>query len=164
MKTIPYFPDININDLDEYYDTSVPFDNRTIDIDLNFENDSVADSIIDKISNFLNNLSDYHTQNLQTIQQDYINDNTVRDYLQFHFDDCSEHEISQLLSKENTDGTIEERLLKEIRLIRVGIYPEQEKGDYFAIFDYSFGSDFTDHLLVISRTEDGTFDHITIES
>lgn len=164
MKKIPYFPEIDFDDLDEYYDTSIPFENGTIDIDLNFDNDSVNESIIDKLNNFLNNLSTYHAQNLQTIQQDYIDGDTVRDYLQFHLKLCSQEEINKLIDKENTEETIEERLIKAIRLIRVGLYPEQEEGDYFAIFDYSFGEDFTNHLVVISLTENGTFDYITIES
>jgi len=164
MVKIRYFTDIDHHNLNSYYDTSIPFENRTIDVDLNFDNDNVDESIIDKLNNFLSKLPDYHLQNLKTVRQDYIHSDTVKDYLRFHLDDCSQDEIDALIGNEHTEETVEERLIKAIQLVRIGLYPEQKEGDYFAIFDYSFGRDVTDHLLVISLTEDGSFDHITIES
>lgn len=164
MKKVTYFTDIDYNDLEEYYETSIPFENETLEVDLNFDNSSIDEAIIDKINNFLNRLANYHTQNLQTIQQDYMDGNTIRDYLQFHLDNCSQEEINEIINKENTEENIEEQLLRAIRLVRVGLYPEQEASDHFAVFDYSLGRDLTDQLIVISLTENGTFEQITTES
>ena len=164
MSRIPYFTDIDFNDLDGIYDITIPFDNREISIDLNFDSESVDQFIIDKISDFLGKLPAYHAFNLQIIEDDYADGDTVSDYLQFHLKHMSEAEINTLIDVNNDAISKEEQLIKSLHLVRIGLYPEQEKGDYFAIFDYSFGKHLTGHVVVISLQEDGSFDHITMES
>lgn len=164
MTKIPYFNDIDFNDLDGVYYVTIPFDNREIDIEMFFDNDSVDQSTIKKISDFLEKLPIYHASNLLTIQQDYTEGDTASDYLEFHLKHMSEDEIAALIDVNNKAVTKEEQLLKSIHLVRVALHPEQEADDYFAIFDYSFGRDITGHVIAISLLADGSFDYITLES
>jgi hypothetical protein len=161
--TIPYFDNIDWKHPDTRYDAKIEFEGRTISLDLNFESLSVDDSVPDRIQQFLEKLPALNASNLKIIQHDYKTGDTVQEYLQFHIEEMEGvDELDAFIDPSNTALSKEEQLLAKLVLIRVGLYPDNE--DFFAIFDYSFGKDITNHVIVVSLMDDGSLHHITWES
>jgi Protein of unknown function (DUF2004) len=162
---LPYFGEINYTALDDdFYDIEIELEGNKIDIDLNFENESIEETKMKNIKNFLEKLTIFDTQNKARIKQEWLDDieGYVNWYLIHHLEELNEADLSGLVDFDNEDIEPEVQLLAKLRLVRVGLYPISD--DKFAVFDYSIGRDLTDDLLVIVTNKNGEFDHITCES
>lgn len=164
VYTLPHFEPINIEALDEYYDTEITFNDKTIQVDLNFENKSIAPEKMDLIKNFLAQLQQLDQQNKTYIANDYEDEegDTVRPYIEHHLEEIGRDELSAFIDFDNANLTPEQQCMNQLHLIRLGLYPDSE--DYFATFDYSLGSDLTNYLVVINIDADGQLQHLTMES
>ena len=161
---LPHFGPIDPNDLEEYYDTDIPFNGMTIQIDLNFETKTIEPKRLDTAKHFIDNIRIYDINNKGYIASDYNNKDgdTVRFYLQHHLEELGTTELAALLPRGSKAVDYEKLLLQKLHLVRVGIYPDSAKE--FAIFDYTIGSDITDDLVVIFTDENGNLDYMTMES
>ena len=162
--TMPYFGKLPIENLEDYYDVNIDYDGSEIQIDLNFENETIEISALDKTRNFIENIGNHDKQNRKYILNDY-NDkdgDTVKTYLQHHLEAADKEELSRIINFEDTKIKQEQQLLAKLKLIRVGLYPEDEEN--FAVFDYSIGQDITDYLVVINTDPDGKLDYMAMES
>jgi hypothetical protein len=161
---LPHFGHLDIDKLEEYYDVDTDFNGTSIQIDLNFNQPTIAVERMEMVKRFIENIRIYDLGNKKYIENDYNDEDadTVKTYLEYHLEELGEDELEDLVEPGSKPATYEKQLLKKLHLVRVGIYPEGE--DQFAIFDYSLGSDITDQLVVINTDENGNLVYITMES
>jgi len=164
MYTLPFFGQLDLANLEEYYDVEIEFEGKTIEIDLNFEDTSIEAKRMDKAVKFIEAISEFDKKNKKYIEKDFKDEEgyTVRDYINHHLQDISREELAGLVDFDNKSVSPEEQMLKQLRLVRMGLYPDNE--DQFAIFDYSIGADYTNYLVVINTNEKGKLDYMTMES
>jgi len=165
---LPYFGKININNLEEYYNVNIDFNKSSINTDLNFKNKVIEGGGIEHIETFLKNIENFDKSNKVHIEKDFNKQNgQTLDYINFYLDELSENEIAGIIDVENQDIPKNVLLLKKLRLIRVGLYPDGKYGaNYYATFDYSVDVDGEpcNQLLVVNTDGNGDLDHITWES
>ena len=161
---LPYFGNLPTENLEEYYDVDIELNGNEIQVDLNFENQTVDTLILDKVKNFIEKLEKFDKLNKTYILDDYNDEDgdTVKFYLEHHLEELDKEELTKLVNFNDTITEPEQQLLSKLKLVRVGLYPDNE--DNFAIFDYSIGKDITNYLVVINTDENGQLDYMTMES
>ena len=162
--SLTHFGQINLTNLEEYYDVNIDFNGQEIQIDLNFENKTIDTKQLDTAKTFIERIADFDKKNKKYIEQDYLNEDcdTVKTYVEHHLEEIDKAELSDLVDFDNKSISPEKQLMKALRLVRVGLYPDSE--GQFAIFDYSIGRDLTDYLVVINTDKNGKLDYMTMES
>lgn len=158
----PDFDEININKLDNYYDSNTKLDQRELSIDINFETESITQSELNEILNFINSIPQFDLLNQKYIRSDLKSRvSMTSDYLNFYLEEFEEENLKEILKTEQKPNL--KTLIEHLQLNRVGIYPSST---YFATFDYSIDIDDEpcNQLLVINLNKDGSLDHITWES
>ncbi|NTD99841.1 DUF2004 domain-containing protein [Agrobacterium tumefaciens] len=161
---LPYFGNLPTENLEEYYDVDIELNGNEIQVDLNFEHQTVDTLILDKVKNFIEKLEKFDKLNKTYILNDYNDEDgdTVKFYLEHHLEEVDKEELTKLVNFDDTITEPEQQLLSKLKLVRVGLYPDNE--DNFAIFDYSIGEDITNYLVVINTDENGQLDYMTMES
>ncbi|QXU39993.1 DUF2004 domain-containing protein [Pedobacter sp. D749] len=161
---LPYFGNLPTENLEEYYDVDIELNGNEIQVDLNFENQTVDTLILAKVKNFIEKLEKFDKLNKTYILDDYNDEDgdTVKFYLEHHLEELDKEELTKLVNFNDTITEPEQQLLSKLKLVRVGLYPDNE--DNFAIFDYSIGKDITNYLVVINTDENGQLDYMTMES
>jgi hypothetical protein len=159
-----HFGPLDSDDLEQYYDTEIPFGGRIIQVDLNFENKSIDIKKLETAKHFIENIRIYDINNKRHIASDYnaANGDTVKFYLQHHLKELGTAELAALLPRGSKSVDHEKLLLQKLQLTRVGIYPDN--AEKFAVFDYTIGIDVTNDVVVIFTDESGNMDYMTIES
>jgi len=162
--SLPYFGELDSKNLEEYYDVDIDFNGQKTQIDLNFENNSIDTKRLDIVKQFIENISEFDKKNKKYIEQDYADaDNgTVKTYVEHHLEEIGKDELSNLVDFDNKATNPEIQLMNSLRLVRVGLYPDNE--DQFAVFDYSIRKELTQYLVVININEKGDLDYMTMES
>jgi hypothetical protein len=161
---LPYFGNLQTENLEEYYDVDIELNGNKIQIDLNFENKTIDTLIMDNVKNFIEKFEDFDRLNKRYMLNDYNDEDgdTVKFYLEHHLEELDKDELTKLVNFDDTITAPEQQLLSKLKLVRVGLYPD---GEYnFATFDYSIGKDITDQLVVINTDENGQLDYMTMES
>lgn len=162
--TLPHFGRIDPTALDEYYDMEIPFNNTQIQVDLNFEVKSIDPLRLETVKRFIENIRIHDLSNKEHILADYRDEDgdTVRFYLEHHLEELGTDDLAGLIGRNVKAADQANLLLKKLRLVRVGLYPDGES--QFAIFDYSIDPELTNDLVVIFTDENGNFDGMTMES
>jgi hypothetical protein len=164
---LPYFGEINSAQLQEYYHTTAVMKGLTVTLGLNFQHKTVILETIRTIQDFLNNLVRWDGYNHTALEQDFAADSETADYIAFYFDEFDEAVLSALLPAMTSPDARAFRLLKELKSIRVGLYPDGKYGaEQFATFDYSIylEGEPCNQLLAVNTDEQGKVDHISWES
>lgn len=165
---LPYFGKINIDELTDYYQTTINLEGENLRIDINFKNKTINKNDMDVVKNFLQNIIKFDKQNLIFIEKDFNEkEGETSDYIEFYLNELDDEELSNIIDIENISVTRELQLLSKLKLIRVGIYPDEKYGaGYFGVFDYSIYIDGEpcNQLLVVNANEKGDLDQITWES
>jgi hypothetical protein len=164
---LPYFGEINPAQLEEYYHATTVVKGLTVNLDLNFQHKTVGLETIRTIQDFLNNLSRWDGYNHAALEQDFAADNETADYIAFYFDELDEAELSALLPTKSSREAQAFCLLKELKLVRVGLYPDGKyNAEQFATFDYSIylAKEPCNQLLAVNTDKHGKVDHIAWES
>lgn len=159
---IPYFNEIDSDDLNDYYCTTIVLDSREVELDLNFKNTVISTDKLSAISTFLNNIPDIVSTATNSIYTDLDNDDEVRFFVDAHMEELDENDIARLLKDADKSLSIERQILSVIHLKRIGFYPE--KDDYFAVLDFGFDTNISQYLIVVIMNNDRTVNHITVES
>ncbi|MGL1885761.1 MAG: DUF2004 domain-containing protein [Reichenbachiella sp.] len=164
LTVLSLFDQIDLNNLEDFYETSIQIGDIKIRLDLNFETKSINLETIEKIEVFLAKLGNLEMKNHDYIRNDFTQEvSMTSDYLNFYADEFYEEELSKIIDLDNPTVNKPTLLLKKLKLIRIGIYPQ---ASYFATFDYSIYIDDEpcNQLLVVNINEDGSLDYITWES
>jgi Protein of unknown function (DUF2004) len=160
---IVFFKDINLESLQDYYHIAIDFEDRKLDLDLNFENTSINEDKFNQTVTILENLK----ESIDKVKGFINNDrqtgvDTVDEYLIFHLEELNEEELELILKDADKTLNKREQLLSILKLERIGFYPEVE--NEYAIFDFAINQDFSQYLLVVKLNKDGELDQITMES
>lgn len=160
----PDFMEIDIKKLEDYYDWTLSYGKRKLNLDFNFETESIDQTELNQIKEFVNKIPEYDVQNWNYIKADFEQDvSMTSDYLNFYLDELDDNELADIIDLKNRKKSRNSLLMEKLTLIRVGIYP---RGSYFGTFDYSIDIDGEpcNQLLVVHINADGTLDYITWES
>ena len=158
------FTKIDIEKLEDYYDWTLNYGERKVNLDLNFEAESTNQTELNKIIEFVKKIPEFDIQNQNYIEADFRQDvSMTSDYLNFYLDELDESELDGIIGLKKRKKSRNVLLMEQLNLIRVGIYPQ---ASYFATFDYSIDieGEPCNQLLVLNINQDGTLDYITWES
>jgi hypothetical protein len=156
------FGNIDSKNVEDYFEGKVKIGEDHIDIDLNFESESVTESLLAAVSNTVGQISEFASRAWKAISDDWdLNEEseTARFYLQHHLDEFSEEEILKLFGTNKIDKEV---FIKALSLVRIGLYPEDE--DMFVIFDIQLSQELTDYLMSVSISQEGQVTGISFES
>lgn len=161
---LPYFGPLDTTSVEEYYETEIQHNYMSVQIDINFENNTIEEERLIAVKKFLEKIPAWAIQNKKYIQDNLTdeNDDTVREYAEFILEEFQEADLQEMI---DMDTDMEERvnqLTRMLHLVRIGLYPDGDA--QFAVFDYTIGHDLLDHLVVINTDENGKLDYITMES
>ncbi|WP_207531816.1 DUF2004 domain-containing protein [Desertivirga arenae] len=166
IKPLPYFGEIDIAALLDYYNVNTTFDNKQVSLDINFLNTSISEGVYQRINAFLDNIREFNNQNKSIIERNFKEGGEVVDYIQFHLEELSEEELASIIDN-NDSQSKDQQILDSLRLVRIGLYPDGKyETSYFAVFDYSIeiDGDLSNQLVVVKTNERGELDHVTWES
>jgi hypothetical protein len=160
----PDFAEIDVEKLTNYYDWTLKFGERKLNLELNFETESTNQSELNQILEFVNKIPEFDNQNKNYIKSDFEQEvSMTSDYVNFYLNELDESELAGIIDIKNRKKSRNSLLMEKLNLIRVGIYPQ---ASYYGTFDYSIDIDGEpcNQLLVVNINKDGTLDHITWES
>jgi hypothetical protein len=157
---IPFFGELDINSPEDYYETEIDFQNKKVDIDLNFDDALPEKKWFEDYINYANRLSDLYNYIKNEIKKYCPEDGIVKEYVDYHLQELPE-EIEELLKTTDSSLPYEDKILSLIKLDRIGFYVDNKS---YAIWDFSFGRDITDEILVIITNHKGDIEDITWES
>lgn len=160
---LPYFGKLATENIEEYYVINFPYKEDFLQIDLNFDNRNIDIKILDKIKNFIERIDQFDKMNRTQIDKDYSENGEVKEFIVFHIEEMEDEllELNIISDGENK----ETQFLSNIKLVRIGLYPDGKYGsDYFAVFDYTVSRDLTNQIIAVKTNENGVFDHISWES
>lgn len=159
---IKYFEELDSNKLEEYYSKEIELDSRKVEIDLNFESNSLSDEQAEKLNACLMELPSIITNSWQWIMNDYKNGEEVSEYISFHLDDFFEDDPEEILK--GTDSTLDnnDRFLQTLRVNRIGIYPDSVEN--YLIIDWMTDPELSNYILVVNCNDDFDLEYITVES
>ncbi|RBQ02797.1 DUF2004 domain-containing protein [Pedobacter miscanthi] len=165
---LPYFGEIDLTQLKEYYDIEIKWNERKLNIDLNFGGKTISEEEIEKVKIFLDNIGKFDTQNKNHILDDFETQPSMTvDYINFYLDEFDDDELSEIIGINDKQISKEIQLLNQLKLVRIGFYPDEKyDSERYAIFDYSIYLDGepSNQLLVVIIDKNGELDHITWES
>ena len=159
---LPHFGEIKINSLKDYYDVEIEFNGRKIELDLNFEEESIETDKLEIVKKIIDNLSEYNSIAEKALISDFEEDDTVKDYIEHHLEEIDDIELKQIIDKPIEEISAEKQMLTKLFLKRVGFYPGDE--DDFAIFDFTIGEDLTQYIIAITFNEDIEVQYMSMES
>jgi len=161
---LPHFGTLDSASLEEYYDANIEYNNTEIQIDLNFESKTIDITRLELVKHFIDNIRIHDLNNKKLIQQDFDDEDadTVRTYIEHHQEELASDDLEELTGSGTKSADLPPALLNRLHLVRVGLYPGND--EQFATFDYSIGTELTNHLVVLFTDQNGNLDYMTIES
>lgn len=156
-----YFEELKPDALQDYYSTDIDFEGRQIQLDINFESNTITESRLLIVNNILEKLPEFVDKLKHFIQEDFKEGNDVQEFLDFHIEEMGE-ELDSLLSTADKKLSRDEQLLSVVSLRRIGFYPEED--DNFTVADFGLDPEVSQYVLVVNTTEDQELSYITMES
>jgi hypothetical protein len=156
------FGNVDKDNLEDYYDGTLEIDGQEIEVDLNFESDSVDDSLFKEVEKTINNIESLSEKAWVAISNDWDLDaesETVRFYLEHHLEHFDEDEIIDIFGSKDVD---KEAFFNAISLTRVSLYPEDD--EMYVVFDVQLSPEITNYLISVAIDRQGQVADITFES
>lgn len=159
--SFPFFNELDIKSIEDYYDIDIEFHGKKVSIDLNFEVDSVKMEDLNVTKNILENIESFYQTAHAAILAEVGQEGSVDYYINEVSNEMDEECLEEIL--ENADKTldIKEQILSKIYLKRVGIYSQELNK---VILDFTISQDYWDDLIVVWMFSNGQIDAIGIES
>lgn len=152
MKIKP-FGRIDPENVDECYDGEIKIDGAAVEIDANFESDSVDRSVLEELRDFLEDIESLVDDAFQAISDDFDlgrESETARDYLEHHLQQLTDKEKESLFGDSEVNRDV---FLDCLVLRRVGLYPEDEES--YVVFDIQFPEEYTNYLIAVTFDSNG---------
>ena len=159
---VKYFGELSPDNVESYYECQVVIDDVELDIDLNFEENSIDLSSLEKVNTFLENINSNINLAIRLISDDYdLEDDseTARDFLAHHLEVLPKKDITSLFDSEDVT---KEEFISSLIAYRVGFYPEDEES--FVIIDVSFKGDVTNYLMAVTLNEKYEISYISMDN
>lgn len=163
---LPYFGEIDLDNIEEYYNEEISYKDSIVRLDLNIEESSIKESIAVQMKNVLNNFEAYDLKNREYIDADYAKeeDGQALEFASFHLEEIGE-EISEEIGIDLQAEDKNIQFIKKLKLVRIGMYPDGKYGSTsFAVFDYCIDQNISDQLLVVKVDALGNLLNIAWES
>ncbi len=167
VYSLPYFGEIEINSLKDYYCVTAQIGGRSVEVDISFTQNTSDEPSMDAIKHFLEQIEWMDKENVKYYTMDFNKEGEVADYIEFYLDELFEEELEALVNRKQPLKNQKEELLNKLELVRVGLYPNDVSGtESFGVFDYSIkiGDEYCEQLLVVNTKEDGKPSEISWES
>lgn len=159
---LPYFKDIDLKNLNSYYDAEVDFNGKLLEIDLNFNDTEIESQRLECVRSYLINLTDVYQAAFQAIYKDLEEGEDTIEFLDFQREDLGDEVLQELTKNADQSQPLERQILSQLTLQRIGFYPEIE--EEFATLDFTLGEDISNYLLVLKMDSKQQLREITIES
>lgn len=159
---LPYFGELDLDALEEYYQVEIEFEGREIELDLNFESETIDPEKMEVIKGHLENLSDLDAENSMDLEKDYKEGQETKNYIEEQLSTLDEEDLKDILGEADKTKSKPRQMLETLHLVRVGFYPDVESSAL--TFDYTLSEDYVDDILVVFRENSGELNGITIES
>lgn len=159
---LPYFGVVDPKAIEEYYDVDVEIEGCELSLDLNFDEETVSTTKLDKMRVRLENLPALLEEAKTAVRKSFEEGGDVLEYITHHLDLITAPELQEALG--GVDGSLSagERLFSLVHPIRIGLYPEDEQ-HYFTL-DFSISQEVTQYMIVVLFNVDEEFQYITMES
>jgi uncharacterized protein YbcC (UPF0753/DUF2309 family) len=159
---LPFFNEINADEITDYYEVDIEFEQRNIQLDLNFDETSIEPDRLLIVKSYLDDLSAIIDIAQKEIDNDFANGDEVQEFLNFHTTEMDQDELDDLLKNADKSLSVDQQILSVVQLKRIGFYPEEE--DEFAILDFVLHEEVSQYILIVKMSDSKTVDHITMES
>lgn len=148
--SIPYFGEIELKNLNEYYDSSIQHEDGNISIDMNFEEENISKSNLKIVEHILaHSPADLNKEMVQILKSVPQHESIVI------YQELIEDEFE--LTYSNTEG-----FLDTLELKRIGFYPHSD--DEAVVFDMQPKGLELDHLICLLMDGERKIYDISIES
>ena len=140
---LPYFKEeIDIQNLQDEYDTDFEYNGKEIDIFLNEM--QVADKEqFTIIKNVLENLPEFDNQNRSFITNDFENKNgNTFEYLSYHLEELGD-DFEEIIDSNDTEINNLKKLMNLLKITTISFYSD------LVVFDYCLDDEISDQLLVV---------------
>ena len=157
---IKYFKNVDFNS--DYLETTIEFQNREIQLDINSDAVLGKDSWVKEYEEYISKLEVFKEKIDKEIIKDFENDGITKEWVDYHSEELMESiEENGTLDSCDKNLPIDRQILSALKLNRIGIYPKYE--DY-AVWDYILDDEISDQILVIVTDKNGEIVDITWES
>lgn len=156
-----YFGDIDFEKLEEWYETELELNEKTVEISITVStaSKSLDKNDIQRVDNYVENLQSNETRIRQLIQEDFKRKGETKYYIDNQIEEQEKENIADLIENADKKLSKKEKLLSVLTLLRIVFYPEKED-KMFAVFDYTIDEELTDALLAVKLHKD---DSVTID-
>ena len=163
---IKYFKNVDFNS--DYLETTIEFQNREIQLDINTDAVLGKDSWVKEYEEYISKLETFKEKIDKEIIKDFENNGITKEWVDYHSEELMESiEENGTLDSCDKNLPIDRQILSTLKLRRIGIYPEHSYEDgeeYYAIWDYILDDEISDEILVIVTDKNGEIVDITWES
>ncbi len=159
---IKYFDEIDSNKLVDYYSKKIELDSVRIDVDLNFESQSLSYEEAENLNTCLKELPNIIKNSWQWIMSDYKNGEDVSEYISFHLDDFFEDDPEEILKGTDSNLDNKDRFLQTLRVNRIGVYPDSPEN--YLVIDWMTDPELSNYKLVVNCNQNFELEYITVES
>jgi hypothetical protein len=119
---VPFFNELNSDSLKDYYEVDIDVEQNKVQIDVNFDETSIAYSDLLILKSYLDDLPVVIEIAKNGIFKDFNKGVDVKEFLNFHIDELDKNELDSLLKNADKSISIERQLLSVIKLRRIGFY------------------------------------------
>ncbi|WP_162687473.1 DUF2004 domain-containing protein [Bradymonas sediminis] len=160
---MPYFEELDLTQLDEYYDVEIKLGSDEIKIDLNFEVEEIDPGSMDLVKRSIEDIESQDAKNRAHISSDFYSESagTVKSFMKFHIDEIGSA-LSGIVDFDDTSKSFDQQLMEKLKLVRMGFYPQYSTG--FIVFDYIVGREISDEIVVVNIDRQGELINIAWES
>ena len=159
-KHITYFEEIDFTS-DDFFSTEILLNNETVTINLEFYDGLPQYDWIKAYEHYTERLEEYKSKIDKAIVKDLKDEETTLEYIEHHLEELDEPTIEKLIKDTDADRSVVDRLLSVLKLQKIEFRFDE---DEFAVWDYSFGNDITDYLLVAYTDKNGKLIEFSIDS
>ena len=148
-----------------FWDVDVTFGGRTVTVDLTIEESELPPSVLRELPQSLRDLEALDRAARAAILSDAQSgddDAASALYLTHHYEVLSSEDYQRLFGVSAPDLANPQPTLSRLALVRVGLYPEQERRRI--LLDYSIDPDATNYILCVSFDSNGEPIAVDLES
>ena len=161
MKIKP-FGEIDPQNIEEYYDGEIVINGNAIEVDVNFESESVDIDTLNNVSKYTDTIDTQIKKAFESLSADYDlgeESETALFYLQHHKDELSNDELIKIFG---TTEITKDIFFKSVAVSRVGIYPEDEES--YSVIDIKLPDEYTNYIMAVTFGADGELSYISMDS
>ena len=161
---VPSVGAVDFSNVDDgYWSFMAPFGGSEIDVTFDTGGPDMSSEMLAKVTPLIADMAKCDERARAAILSNFnaSNDSSTRLYLSHHLEELESDDRIQCFGTDSKNLGITD-LLASLRLKRAGFYPAGDTK--IATFDYSIGPDFTDYILAVEFSADGSILDVSMES